>query len=338
MRISPRWLVALAFALSASACNRDEPFGPGLESLASLSVQAYFEFDGNSGFGGGDAPAPGVPIQVVLRGTDTPVVEALADSLGDVDFPEIPVGTYDIRVNPAFLADSLVIAQVDSTRVTFGPGQARTFSVGLTPPTLTVEQVRALPLGRRVWITGMALNGRQASVDGAVHVLENGTSALRVNLPAASGGNLGDSVRALGTTAGTGAGRYLVNGRINVLAQSVRTLFPLEVGIAEARSAGGGAHAARLVVIRGGQVTDTASIPFVGLRVSIEDNGATINVLLPQQNGFGNPNLPAGTPVVSITGLLVQDPDASGAWRIVPRSGGDVSFGPPPPPPPVRGR
>ena len=330
MRTSPRWIATLAFVLAVTACNRDEPFGPGIESMASLSVQAYFEYDDNAGIGGGDAPAPGVPIQVVLLGTNTPVVEGVADAMGDVEFPEIPVGTYDIRVDPAFLADSLVVAGIDSTRVTFAPGQARNFQVGLTPPSLTVAQVRALPLGRRAWITGMALNGRQSSVDGAVHVLEDGTSALRVNLPAASGGSAGDSVRALGTTAGTGSGRFFVSGRINVLAQSVRAIFPLEVDIGEARTAGGGQHAARLVVIRGGQVAGTSAIPFVGLRVSVQDGAETINVLLPQQNGFGTPNLPVGTPVVSIAGLLVQDPDATGAWRIVPRGGGDVSFGPPP--------
>jgi hypothetical protein len=330
MRTSTHWIATLALALAVTACNRDEPFGPGLDSVASLSVQAYFEYDDNTGFGGGDAPAPGVPIQVVFLGTDTPVVEAVADAQGTVDFPSIPVGTYDIRVEPTFLGDSLVVAAIDSTRVTFAPNQARTFRVGLTPPTLSVAQVRALPLGRRVWITGMALNTRPTSLDGAVHVLEDGVNALRVNLPAASGGAQGDSVRALGTTAGTGSGRYLVDGRINVLAQDVRPLFPLELSISEARTAGGGQHAARLVVIRGGQVTDTTTIPFVGLRVGVRDGGATINVMLPQQNGFGTPPLPAGTPVVSVRGLLVQDPDAAGAWRIVPLRGGDVSFGPPP--------
>jgi hypothetical protein len=176
----------------------------------------------------------------------------------------------------------------------------------------------------------MALNSRPASLDGAVHVLEDGASALRVNLPSASGGSQGDSVRALGITAGTGNGRYLVEGRINVLAQAVRTIFPLELEIGEARTAGGGQHAARLVVIRGGQVAGTTAIPFIGLRVSVQSGAAMINVLLPQQNGFGTPVLPTGTPVISVTGLLVQDPDVPGAWRIVPRGAGEVAFGPPP--------
>lgn len=333
MRTPSRWAVSLAVALALTGCNRDEPFGPGLEAVASLSVQAYFEYDDNSGFGGGDAPAPGVPIQILARGSGAAVLEDSADAEGTVDFPAIPVGTYEIRVDPAFLGDSLVVAFVDSTTVTFTPNQTRSFRVGLTPPTLSVAEVRALPLGRRVWVTGMALNSRPASIDGAVHILEGGSSALRINLPSASGGSEGDSIRALGTTAGTGDGRYLVDGRINVLAQSVRALFPLELTIGEARTAGGGQHAARLVLIRGGEVTDTATIPFVGLRVSVQAGTETVNLLLPQQNGFGTPNLPAGTPLISAAGLLLQDPDVPGAWRIVPRGAGEVSFGSPPPAP-----
>lgn len=331
MRTTSWGIASLGLLILLAACNRDEPFGPGLDAVSSLSVQVFFEYDDNPGFGGGDAPAVGAPVQVLTRGEGTPVVEGSADAQGVIDFPAIPVGTYEIRVDPAFLADSLVVASTDSTTVTFEPNQPRTFRVGLTPPTMSVAEVRALPLGRRVWVGGLALNRRSSSLDGAIHVLEGDSSALRVDLPSASGGSQGDSIRALGTTAGTGSGRHLVNGRINVLAQDVRAVLPLELSIGEARTAGGGRHAARLVAIRSGQVADTMTVPFVGLRVSVQDGTETINLLLATQNGFGTPNLPPGTPLVTATGLLVQDPDVSGVWRIVPLGSGAVSFGPPPP-------
>ncbi|MEQ9568643.1 MAG: hypothetical protein RLN75_00515, partial [Longimicrobiales bacterium] len=177
-----------------------------------------------------------------------------------------------------------------------------------------------------------ALNRRGQSVDGAIHLLGHGGDAMRAVFPSATGGSEGDSLRILGRTVGQGAGRHLVDGRSLLLAQSVRAVLPLEVAVGQVSTAGTGELDARLVVIRNAQVTDTVSVPFVGRVLTVGVGDAEFEALLLSQNGFGAPIVP-GTPVISMAGLLVPDPDLAGAWQLIPRSQGDVQFGTPPPPP-----
>ncbi len=334
-----RTLVVTLVGLSslAGGCTRDDPFGPLPGGLATVGVQAFLEYDGNPGFGGGDDPAPGLRFEVVLPGSSTAVATGVADATGQIVLEKIPIGTYDLRVDPAYLGDTLVVTQIDTTRVTLAPDMVFPIQVGVTPPTRSVSEARSLPEGRRVWITGMALNSRPSSVDGALHVLQEGDGAMRVVFPSAVPGAPGDSLRTLGSTVGSGSSRYLAGGWVAVLAQDVRPILPLQVSLDEARSAGGGAHDAKLVVVRTGVVSDTATVPFVGVHVTIADGPTTLTMLLRQQNGFGGAP-PLGAPVNSVVGLLVPDPASPSTWRLVPRGQGDVSLGAPPPSPRAPGR
>jgi hypothetical protein len=325
-----RGLVLLGL-VALAACDREPSFSIGPDGIATVNVQAYLEYDGQRGFGGFDQPAEGLRFELVLPGSGTAVASGVADEDGVIQLEQIRTGTYDLRVDPDYLGDTLVMANIDTTRVTLSPSDVVTVQVGVTPPTRTMAEARTLPEGRRVWITGMALNSRGTSIDRAVHVLEEGFGAMRVVFPAATGGAPGDSVRVLGRTVGTGSRRYLSDGLLRVVASAVRLIRPLEVSVAEARTAGGGALDARLVIIQGGTVTDTVTIPFVGLRLTVGGAANGVHVLLPQQNGFGSPNIAPGRPVVSITGLLVPEDAPAQTWQIVPRGGGDVEFGPPPP-------
>lgn len=328
-----RWAPAFIAALTGlSACDRDAPFGPDPSAEASIVLRAFYDYDAQAGFGGADRPATGLRFQVLLPGSSSPVVEAVADTSGAATLEGIPVGTYDLRVDPTFLGDSLVLTEIDSTRVTLTPDGVVSVTVGVSPPVMTIAAARALPEGRRVWIEGLALNRRGQSVDGAIHLLGGGGEALRTVFPSATGGAEGDSLRILGRTVNQGARRYLTDGRSLSLAQAVRPVLPLEVEVGAVADAGSGALDARLVLVRNAQVTDTASVPFVGTRVTVGNGDAEFEALLLSQNGFGATIVP-GTPVIAMAGLLVPDPGAAGAWRLIPRGQGDVQFGTPPPPP-----
>ncbi len=319
-------LVLLGSIAALTACDRDQPFGPVPTSEASITVGAFYDYDGQPGPTGNDQAASGLRFQVTLPGSGTAVVEGVTDSTGIVTLDQIPVGTYDLRVDPAFLGDSLVLSEIDTTRVTLAPNDALGIAVGVTPPDASIAEARGLPEGRRVWVEGLALNARGDSGDRAIHLLAGDGSAVRVTFPAAVAGTAGDSLRVLGRTSGTGAARFLVDGRVIVLANQVRAVLPLEVTAAEARTADGGALDARFVVVQNATVTDAATIPFSGTLLTIDDGTESFRALLLTQNGFGQTIVP-GTPVVGIAGLLVPDPDVSGTWRMVPRGGGDVEFG-----------
>ena len=323
--------VVLGLLASVTACDREPEFGLAPEGEAAVRTQAYYEYDGAPGQGGRDAVAPGLRFEVLLPGSERVVASGAAASNGLVLLGDIPVGTYDLRVDPGYLADTLMVTGLDTTRVTLSVGDTVTIRAGVTPLTQSIADVRTLPEGRRVWIQGMALNSRASSVDGAVHVREAGVGALRVLFPAATGGAPGDSVRVLGLTQGIGSRRVLTDGLLTTLASSVRPVLPMEVDLETARTAGNGDLDADLVIVRGGTVTDVVSVPFVGFLLTVEDAGESVDVLLPLQNGFGGAAVQPGMPVVSITGLLVPDPEPSSTWRIVPRNGGDVQFGPAPP-------
>lgn len=324
-----RALVLLGLATAIAACDRDQPFGPVPTSEASITVGAFYDYDGQPGPTGTDQAAPGLRFQVTLPGSGTAVAEAVTDTTGVVTLDRIPVGTYDLRVDPAFLGDSLVLSEIDTTRVTLAPNDVLTVAVGVTPPSATIAEARGLPEGRRVWVEGLALNARGESVDRAIHLLAGDGSAIRVTFPAAVPGTAGDSLRVLGRTSGAGDGRFLTDGRVIVLADQVRAVLPLEVTAAQARTADDGVLDARFVVVQNATVTDTATVPFAGTLLTIDDGDATFRALLPTQNGFGQTVVP-GTPVIGIAGLLVPDPDVGGTWRMVPRGGGDVEFGQPP--------
>lgn len=333
LRLGRAAAAALGLVPFVASCDRDPAFGPESRAEGSVSATAYYEYDSVSGFGGPDRPATGLRFQVLLPGSGTAVAQGVADGEGRIVLGRVPVGTYDLRVDPAFLGDTLLVVRIDTTRVTLQPDQEFSISVAVTPPTYSLDELRQLPEGRRGWFTGMALNGRGSSIEGAVHVLEEGAGAIRAIFLAATSGSPGDSVRVLGRVSGTGVQRVLEESRLLVVAQSVRPILPLEVGFAEARSAGGGELAARFVVIRSGEVIDVATTPFVGQRVTVSNGTQPIDVFLPFANGFGAP-VEVGSDAVSVAGLLIPDPANPGSWRIVPRGPGDARFIAPPPPPP----
>lgn len=327
--------VAVALALTLAGCqDTDAPFGPLPPGLAEVVVQGYYEYDLQAGFGGADQRAEGLRFQLVLPGSGTPVAEGVGDELGVVLMEKVPVGTYDLRVDPGYLADSLVVTDIDTTRVTLVPGSRETLSAGVTPVSGTLAEAREMPVGRRLWFDGVALNRRGSTPDQSVHVLGSDGAAVRVVLPAASSVSEGDSVRVLGRAVESGADRHLVDGVAIVVAAAEWPPVPVEVEVGEVSGARGGALDAQLVVVRDAVVTDTLTVPFVGRLITItgaDADGAEADfvALLRIQNGYQTAPIP-GTPVLSLTGLLTPDPNAPGRWLLVPRSRNDDLFGQPP--------
>lgn len=311
-------------------CDTDAPFDPVPIGDATVVVQAFYDHDLQPGFGGADRRAEGLRFQVVLRGSETAVAEGVTDELGVATMEKIPVGTYDLRVDPTYLADSLVVTEIDTTRITLTAGSTFGVAVGVTPVSGTVAEARALAEGRRIWVEGIALNRRGASLDQSIHVLGSDSVAIRVVLPASSPGAEGDSVRVLGRAVSSGATRHLVDGVAIVTSEALWPVAPREVAVGEVADAAGGTLDAHLVVAHDAVVADTLTIPFVGRRVTITDGEESFVALLRIQNGFETAPVP-GTPVAALAGLLTPDPDAPGRWLLVPRSRSDALFGSPPP-------
>jgi hypothetical protein len=328
-----RLVAASAAALTvliAAACEDSPEFSVGLAGTGTILLQAFYDYDGQPGPGGADDVAPGLRFEVLLPGSNTTVASGVTDGAGLAALALIPTGTYELRVDPDYLTDTLELAWIDTTAVSFTPGDSVALRVGVTPPTRSIADARALPEGRRVWVEGMVLNSRANSIDGAVHMRASEGGALRARFPAATSGAPGDSARILGVAVGQGSRRYLGDGLLRVVASAVRPILPVVVSLADAPGAGGGALDAELVVIQEGTVTDAATIPFVGQVVTISAGGANLEVVFLEQNGLGGFMVVPGMPVVSVSGVLVPDPNNLGRWQLVPRGGADIQLGPAP--------
>ncbi len=188
-------------------------------------------------------------------------------------------------------------------------------------PTVTIAQARNLPVGRRVQIVGLALNGWATFADSTVNLVDPSGSirALRVapvNLFA------GDSVRMVATIGALNGETMLIGANATVLATG-RTLPPPQpVSTAAANSASGGTLDAALVQVTRAVVKDTLTLPTGDYRMHVDDGSGPLTVVLDRDLGLRlTPFIPGAT--IDFTGLLI--PNTGGAtWFLKPRAATDT--------------
>jgi hypothetical protein len=313
---------ALMAGLALGGCgNAGEDRVLSIPGNALVGGLVYLDQDGDRQPGDADAPLAGVRVRLLVTGTRDTAATAASGADGVFAFGRVPVGRYTVVVTPEPLfGDSVDVVRVDTSAVDLTPDDTVEITVAVSYPLVSVAEARALPLGTKAFIQGVALNFRDVFADTILHVRDT-SAAIRITATQGPLVTSGDSARVLGRVAARDGQPVLDRGQVIILAVGDQP-GPVTVSTAQAASADGGRLDAALVRIGDATISDSATVngDYV---VTVADTSGTAVLVVFDQDATGLD--PAGfVPgvVMDATGLLV--PDGAGAWRVKPRTTADV--------------
>jgi hypothetical protein len=189
-------------------------------------------------------------------------------------------------------------------------------------PNVSAAQTRTLPIGSRVYVDGITLNGWNTFGDSTVHIAD-ASGAVRAIRVQPSPVVAGDSVQVLGTIGVSDGRRALVDASISIVAFA-RGLPPIDsIATAAVATAGGGARADSHARIAGALIVDTATVGADRI-LGVNDGSGRVEVVLSSRITFSpGPYVPGGT--LSAAGVLVPSPSST-AWRLRPRERNEVTL------------
>ena len=194
--------------------------------------------------------------------------------------------------------------------------------VSATFPIVTIAQARTMPIGSRVYIDGIALNGWTVFGDSTMHVADQ-TGAIRAVRALFSTAIAGDSVQILGTTGLTDGRLALVDVQVRIVAFA-RGLPAIDlVTTAVAATASNGARADGQVRITNAIIRDTATVNG-DVVLGVDDTSGRLEVVLDRNVLF---NAAPYVPGASFTGAGVLVPaTGSTSWRLKPRNANEAAI------------
>ena len=332
MRTRTRSLVTALALLLAAACTN-----AGSDRLLSVSAKGivagftYFDADGSLSLNSGDDSLANIGLKLVSA-ADTTVTIATAHSTvsGRFRFTDVPVGVYVVRADTTTLGDSVRVSKVDSATVTVLPSESLFVNVGIGYPAVSIAKARTLPAGKKVFVTGVAMNAPLTFADTTVHFADTSGSIRLTRVRVAFGA--GDSLRLRATTGRRLGQATLDDPKAITLGQG---LLPTAAALttAAAASAGtAGARDAQLASVHGAVISDTSrtSLSFI---LTVSDGSGTLEIQLDrtadaafQSSSLPGPYIPGAS--FDVLGLLT--PTGSGTWRLRPRNSADLTEIPPP--------
>jgi hypothetical protein len=278
-----------------------------------------------------DQPASDITVALVLSGTADTVARAQTDAGGAFRFDMIPVGRYDVVIPAVTLGDSMNvvyrdppgeavedIGTGDTTSVILGVADTATVRIGISYPVVSVEEARALPIGRRVLVHAIAESSVGAVGDSSLHVQDAGF-AIRATRVAAPTVLPGDSVLLLGRTAMRDGQPVLADASATILVEGA-PLDSVVIDARTARTAGGGSLDAYLARVGELMVTDTTRTGGWFIITGVDPSGS-VDVAVPIA-GVSSAYVPGS--VISVVGILVPEPGVVGSWQLRPRATSDV--------------
>lgn len=328
-------LAALALLAPIAACDLDlQDQAVGIESTGVVQGVVFQDQNGSGALESQlDSAFDDFPVWLLVAGGSRPVEEAAADTNGVYEFPEVPVGTFRLGVDSAFLGDTLEIVQFDASTFTLASGDTVVRTFGAKFPEVTLAEVRDLEEGRKIFTTGIVLNSRPDFGDPSIHARAGGVAIRVTDLPQVAAFP-GDSVRFLGRT-GRLAGRpILTEARLFVLAGRVVLPRAVDTNTGGAASAESGSLAADLVRITDAAVQDTVTVDG-DLVITVDDGSGPVEIVMREFLGYDLSFIPDSivfpdsVSVSESTGLLVPAPSPPGAqgpiWQLHPRTVGDLA-------------
>ena len=313
-------LIVLLSTLAGASCDAGEDRVLAVRATAVVLGIVFLDGNGNRVFDGSDAPFAAVGVRLVARGTRDTVAKASSGPSGAYVMFGVPVGEYLVVVDTTTLGDTLGVVRLDPA-LPLRPNDTAKVTIGVSYPSATVAQVRALAPGRRVFVDGVALNGAALFGDTTVHFVD-ATGAIRATRVRPTSFALGpsDSLRLLGRRS-TRAGQPTLDDVTAFLLGAGLSPAAAQVTTNEAASARGGALDAQLVRIVGAAIIDTVTTPRRDFRLTVNDGSGPLVVIFDADarlptNGF--------TPGVVMEAFGVLVPTGAGGFQLKPRFVSDL--------------
>jgi len=288
----------------------------------------YFDTNGNRTLDPDDEGAFLVGVRLLVGGTQDTASRALSDREGLFEMPSVPVGIYEVVVDPVTLPDSLQLVAIDPAEILASRDDTTTTTIALSFPKVTVEEARDLPPGERVFVDGVALNARETFGDRTVHIASGGWAIRSTNVGSAVI-FVGDSVRFLGTTS-TRDGQPTLDDVAPLILDITDAPPAIRLTTFLASTADSARFDAALAQIATATITDTATVSS-GFALSVDDGSGLLRVLLDSDIPFAADTLPVDSlyipgVVIDATGLLVPISGDSTIWELKPRSNADLEI------------
>lgn len=306
----------LGAAALVAGCDSD---GSVLEvdATGAVSGGVYRDLNGNGiPDSPTDQPFRNVEVRLVSPGSGAVVARATTDTAGLYTIRDVPVGRYQVTIDPARLGDSLQAALLRD--VTVVPDSTVSATVPVSFPRMTVAEARALPAGRRVFVEGLVV----AAYGDTAHLASGGRAIRATRLQSPSSidlGNLpGDSVRVLGTTGRFRGQPILDNATLFVLSSIISLPAPSVVSTATAAAGGGGTLDGVQLQVRNVTLVDTVNAEGRSF-LRLDDGSGPVDVHVGGGIAFGSSRFIPGL-VVNFTGVLVPG-TTDGSWWLRPNTG-----------------
>jgi hypothetical protein len=281
----------------------------------------YKDLDGDRLPASTDAALQGVGVRLIVGGTLDTLAKVTSDANGQFSFGAVPVGRYAIAVPdvPSIFGDSLQVVRIDTADFSLGVDDSSDVVVSVSFPARSIVEARALPVGQKIFVAGLALSSSTTFGDTAFSLAD--TSGI-VRITGVSGPLVaaGDSIRVLGTTSARDGQPVIADGHVTLL--GIANLPVAEqVTTVQAATADAGRLDAGLVKIVDGTISDTTTSADSNYVATVNDGTGPVLVVFDRHASLTRTPYVPGV-VIDATGVLL--PDGAGGWVLKPRSNNDV--------------
>ena len=301
----------------------------GISATGTVNGFVYFDENGSRSFDVADAGFAGARVRLLAPGGADTLFRVTTAADGTFRLTGVPVGTYAVLVDSASAGDTarVITTGLGLTTLTVLPGDSVRFVGAISYPLRTVAEARALALGARLFVRGIALHGRTTFSDTTLNFVD-ATGAMRAVRVRPSAVAAGDSVVLRARVASRLGQRVLDDVTVFIVGP---TFIPTAPTISSAAAATGGTAGvldAALVRVLNAQVIDTSTVGG-NFQMTMNDVSGPVVVILDRSADAAF--LPPFAPGVlipnnrfDVVGVLV--PTGAGAWRVKPRSVLDLTL------------
>lgn len=318
-----------ALTLGALGCeNAGSDRSVGLDATGVVRGFVYFDVNGSGAPEPEDRPVEGARVRLLSPVSRDTVWRATTGPEGRFRLAAVPIGSYVVVLDATSGGDSISVASVDLPLVTVIPDDSVEVTGTFGFAERAALEVRGMPLGTHVFVTGVALHARTTYSDSLFHVVDTSGAirAVRVR-PSSASALAGDSVRVRGIVA-TRLGQRVLD-EVSVFVVTPTFIPPAAtVSTGEASSALGGGADAALVRVLGATITDTVTVDG-HITMTVDDGSGALLVRLDRAaDALFRPPFPANFyqagNTFDIVGVLV--PTGTGTFVLRPRSSLDLTL------------
>ena len=324
-------MVMLAGAVMAlAACeNGGATRTLGISATGTVLGLVYFDENGSRAFDAADLGFAGARVRLLAPGGVDTLFRVTTTADGTFRLTGVPVGTYAVVVDSVSAGDTarVITTGAGPTTLTVLPGDSVNFVGSISYPLRTVAQARALALGTRLFVRGIALHALTTFSDTTLHFVD-ATGAMRAARVRPSAVAAGDSVVLRSRIANRLGQRVLDDVTVFVVGPTFIPTAPTITTAAAGTGGTAGALDAALVRLLNAQVIDTSTVGG-NFQMTMNDVSGPVVVILDRaaDAGFRPPFAPGlfiPNNRFDVVGVLV--PTGSGAWRLKPRSVLDLTL------------